>query len=70
MNENRRYVPFSQAAEVAGAWDYETRSYQWWLVEPENMGWCKDGCTKWYHFRAEDGTPCFTLKRGGRPKYN
>jgi hypothetical protein len=25
------------------------------LVEIENMGWCKDGVTRWYHFTNEDG---------------
>lgn len=63
MYSKRKYVPFNEAAKVAG---YD----EWWEIEPENMGWCKDGCTRWYHFIAEDGTPCYTLKRGSRPKYN
>lgn len=63
MMQPRRYVPIQRAAKVAG---YD----EWWEVEIENMGWCKDDCTRWYHFRAEDGTPCYTLKRGDRPKYN
>lgn len=28
----------------------------------ENMGFCKDGKTKWYHFTSVDGVPAYTLK--------
>ena len=52
----RKFVPIWKAAKVAG---YE----EWWQVEIENMGFCKDGVTSWYHFDAEDGTPYYTLKR-------
>ena len=52
----RKFVSFSEAAKVAG---YE----EWWQVEYDNMGWCRDGVTRWYWFDAEAGTPCFTLKR-------
>lgn len=51
----RKYVRFNEAANAAG---YD----EWWEVEYENMGFCKDGVTRWYHFNAEDGTPCYTLK--------
>ena len=51
----RTYVRFAEAAKVAG---YD----EWWEVEYENMGFCKDGVTRWYWFDAEDGTPCYTLK--------
>ena len=51
----RRFVSFSEAAKIAG---YE----EWWQVEYDNMGFCKDGVTRWYYFDAEDGTPCYTLK--------
>lgn len=27
------------------------------LVEVENMGWCRDGVTRWYHFTDESGNP-------------
>ena len=29
----------------------------------ENMGFCKDGKTRWYHFTSVDGVPAYTLKR-------
>lgn len=29
----------------------------------ENMGWCKDKVTRWYHFTSVDGEPAYTLKR-------
>lgn len=31
--------------------------------EIENMGFCKDGTTRWYHFTDVNGIPSFTLKR-------
>lgn len=52
----RRFVPIWKVAEVAG---YD----ELWMVEWENMGWCKDGVTRWYHFDDENGNPCYTLKR-------
>ncbi len=54
-NMKRRKVRFCDAARVAG---YE----EWWQVPIENMGFCKDGVTRWYFFEAEDGTPCVTFK--------
>lgn len=32
------------------------------LVNVENMGWCKDGKTRWYHFTNEDGNPAIYYK--------
>lgn len=32
------------------------------LVEVENMGWCKDGTTRWYHFTNDDGQPAVYFK--------
>lgn len=31
--------------------------------EVENMGFCRDGVTRWYHFTSVDGKPAYTLKR-------
>ncbi len=31
------------------------------LVDVYNMGWCKDGVTRWYHFYM-DGIPCVYFK--------
>ena len=28
----------------------------------ENMGFCKDGKTRWYHFTDTQGRPAYTLK--------
>lgn len=30
--------------------------------EIENMGFCKDGKTRWYHFTSVDGISAYTLK--------
>lgn len=32
------------------------------LVDVENMGWCKDGRTRWYHFTDENGEPAVYYK--------
>ena len=33
------------------------------LVDVEDMGFCKDGVTRWYHFTNEDGQPAVYYKR-------
>ena len=32
------------------------------LVDVENMGFCKDGETRWYHFTNQDGKPAVYYK--------
>lgn len=32
------------------------------LVDVENMGFCKDGVTRWYHFTNGDGNPAVYYK--------
>ena len=32
------------------------------LVEVENMGFCKDGVTRWYTFTNENGEECIYFK--------
>lgn len=32
------------------------------LVDVENMGFCKDGVTRWYHFYDENGNPAVYYK--------
>lgn len=32
------------------------------LVDVENMGFCKDGVTRWYHFTNENGEPAVYYK--------
>ena len=32
------------------------------LVDVENMGFCKDGVTRWYHFTNENGDPAVYYK--------
>lgn len=34
------------------------------LVDVENMGFCKDGTTRWYHFTNAKGEPCVYFKYG------
>lgn len=33
------------------------------LVDVENMGFCKDGVTKWYHFQNAKGEDCVYYHR-------
>ena len=33
------------------------------LVDVENMGFCKDGVTRWYHFTNANGEPAVYYKR-------
>ena len=33
------------------------------LVDVDNMGWCKDGVTRWYTFTSADGKPAIYFKR-------
>lgn len=35
------------------------------LVDVENMGFCKDGVTRWYHFTNNAGEDCIYYKHGG-----
>lgn len=32
------------------------------LVDVENMGFCKDGVTRWYHFTNAKGEACIYIK--------
>lgn len=32
------------------------------LVDVENVGWCKDGVTRWYHFTNDEGKPAVYYK--------
>lgn len=32
------------------------------LVDVENMGFCRDGVTRWYHFTNADGQPAVYFK--------
>ena len=32
------------------------------LVDVENMGWCRDGVTRWYTFDNADGVPAIYFK--------
>lgn len=33
------------------------------LVDVDDMGWCKDGVTRWYTFTNTDGEPAIYFKR-------
>lgn len=59
----RKYIPLWKALKEAR----ERYGYpdDWGMMacyEVENMGFCKDGVTKWYHFDDINGEPAYTLK--------
>lgn len=33
-----------------------------WEIEPINMGWCKDGCTRWYLYCTPDDKEVYYVK--------
>ena len=40
--------------------DEQGRGIMYW-IEPENMGWCRNGA-RWYTFDGPDGKPCIYFK--------
>lgn len=59
----RKYVPITDAIkwgkEFYGIDDEDCGICL--AVSVYDMGYCKDGITRWYHFDM-DGIPCYTLK--------
>lgn len=59
----RRYVPIDEAI----AWGKAFYGIDvpdcgiCYAVAVSDMGFCRDGVTRWYHFDM-DGVPCYTLK--------
>lgn len=61
INMSRKYVPISKVPTVMGYnnWnELNTYCVDLW----ENMGFCKDGISRWYHFTSDNGEPCYTIK--------
>lgn len=52
----RKFVPWQEVPAAAG---YDEH----WEIEWENLGFCRDGVTRWYHFTDAEGVPCYTLRR-------
>ena len=51
----RQYLPLYKALKE----DYGLCA----CYEIENMGFCKDGVTRWYHFTSVNAVPSYTSKR-------
>ena len=60
----RKYIPLKQALK-------EAKENNPFLTDSdgicacydiENMGFCKDNKTRWYHFTSVNGVPAYTLK--------
>ena len=59
----RIFIPLWKALKDAG----EMYGYadDWGIMagyDVEDMGFCKDRETRWYHFTSIDGVPAYTLK--------
>ena len=59
----RKYMPIQVALKQAREeYGYGVDDGICACYDVENMGFCKDGKTRWYHFTSIDGVPCYTLK--------
>lgn len=60
----RQYLPLYKALkEARESYGYSEDYGLCACYEIENMGLCKDGVTRWYHFTSVNGIPSYTLKR-------
>lgn len=61
----RQYIPLQKALEEARKDNPRLLPSDGICAcyDVENMGFCRDGVTRWYHFTSVDGLPVFTLKR-------
>ena len=61
----RTYIPLHKALQEARENDERLTESDgiYACYEVENMGFCRDGVTRWYHFTSVDGKPAYTLKR-------
>jgi len=61
--ELRTYIPLQQALEDArNRYGFPEDYGMLACYEVEDMGYCADGETRWYHFISLDGKPAYTLK--------
>ena len=60
--ERRVFIPMWKALEEAHKMGYPEDFGFLACYDVENMGFCKDGKTRWYHFTSLDGVPAYTLK--------
>lgn len=55
----RRKVTLDEVRQFTGNFD-RTQGIMA-MIDVDNMGFCKDGVTRWYHFNM-DGEPCVYYK--------
>lgn len=60
----RKYIPIREALKAARECNPQLSEADGICAcyEIENMGFCKDGTTRWYHFEDVNGIPAYTLK--------
>ncbi len=51
----RKVVTLDEVREYTG--DFDPTHGIMAMIDVENMGFCRDGVTRWYHFEM-DGVPC------------
>ena len=60
MAMKRIFIPLSKALkDVHEKYNYPS---SFGMMTCYDVGFCKDGKPKWYHFTSVDGTPAYTLK--------
>lgn len=60
----RRFIPLWKALQEARNFFGYPESYGICACyEVENMGFCEDGISRWYHFTDINGNPAYTIKR-------
>lgn len=61
----RQFKPMWKALKEAKAYDDRLTEKDGICAcyEVENMGFCKDGVTRWYWFTDVNGVSCYTFKR-------
>lgn len=61
----RVYIPLQRALKEAMENNPYLTTYDGICAcyDIENMGYCKDGKSRWYHFTSIDGIPAYTVKR-------
>ena len=58
----RVFIPLWKALEDAHKMGYPEDFGFMACYDVENMGFCKDGKTRWYHLISLDGVPAYALK--------
>lgn len=62
-NMKRRVMTLDEIREISPWYDGDDSLGIMALVDVFDMGWCKDGVTRYYLFNDENGNPAIYFKR-------